>query len=97
MNRAVDLSRGVAYVVTDLHGEWGAYARYRDHFLYLHEKGAADYLIFLGDMIHGYGPADAVAGPVKSADSDRAAWQSRTTAHLRCRAVEGRPEFYTTL
>ncbi len=55
MNRAVDLVEGRAYVVTDLHGEWGAYVRYRDHFLDLLERGDADILIFLGDLIHGYG------------------------------------------
>ncbi len=58
MNRAVDLSEGTAFVVTDLHGEWEPYARYRDHFLELREMGQADTLIFLGDVIHGYGPEE---------------------------------------
>ena len=58
MKRAVDLSQGIACVVTDLHGQWEPYTRYRDHFLALHEQGEADSLIFLGDVIHGYGPPE---------------------------------------
>lgn len=55
MDRVVDLDQGSAFVVTDLHGAWEPYARYRDHFLALREQGLADSLIFLGDVIHGYG------------------------------------------
>jgi hypothetical protein len=55
MNRAVDIFEGRVYVVTDLHGDWYAYARYRDHFLSLLERGEADILVFAGDLIHGYG------------------------------------------
>ncbi len=51
--RVVDLEEGVAMVVADLHGDWDAYSRYRDHFLTLHAHGQADYLIFTGDLIHG--------------------------------------------
>lgn len=58
MSRAIDLTQGIAYVVTDLHGEWTPYVCYRDHFLDLHQQGAADILIFLGDVIHGYGPEE---------------------------------------
>jgi hypothetical protein len=58
MNRALDLQAGRAYVVTDLHGAWGPYLRYRDHFLALRDRGEADCLIFLGDVIHGYGPPE---------------------------------------
>lgn len=58
MNRAVDLSEGRLYVVSDLHGEWEPYQRYRDHFLNLHQAGDADRLVFLGDVIHGYGEAE---------------------------------------
>ena len=50
--RVVDLSRGVAMVVTDLHGDWEAYQRYRDRFLMLHDQRKADYLIIAGDLIH---------------------------------------------
>lgn len=56
--RAVDLAGGRAFVVTDLHGAWDAYARYRDHFLRLYDRGDADQLIFLGDLVHGYGPPE---------------------------------------
>jgi hypothetical protein len=45
-------------IVTDLHGDWDAYQRYRDRFLSLHERGAADYLIFCGDLIHSEGAAE---------------------------------------
>ncbi|GAB4470180.1 MAG: hypothetical protein Kow00124_06090 [Anaerolineae bacterium] len=59
MSRAVDLDQGTAFVVTDLHGAWEPYARCRDRFLALHAQGQADRLIFLGDLIHGYGPPEA--------------------------------------
>jgi hypothetical protein len=39
-------------VVTDLHGDWDAYQRYRDRFVGLQAKGQVDYLIFSGDLIH---------------------------------------------
>jgi hypothetical protein len=39
-------------VVTDLHGDWDAYQRYRDCFVDLHAAGRADCLIFTGDLIH---------------------------------------------
>ncbi len=58
MNRAVDLEEGVAFVVADLHGAWEPYVHYRDKFLSLREQGAADVLVFLGDIIHGYGPPE---------------------------------------
>ena len=51
--RVVSLEAGVAMVVTDLHGDWDAYSRYRDRFLALHARGQADYLIFAGDLVHG--------------------------------------------
>jgi hypothetical protein len=56
VSRAVDISSGILYVVTDLHGAWKPYVRCRDHFLVLHEQGAADRFVLLGDVIHGYGP-----------------------------------------
>jgi hypothetical protein len=46
-------------VVTDLHGDWDAYRRYRDHFLTLQARGQADYIIFTGDLIHSDGPPQA--------------------------------------
>lgn len=39
-------------VVTDLHGDWDAYRRYRDRFVELQAKGRVDWLIFAGDLIH---------------------------------------------
>lgn len=55
MANVIDLTEGMVYVVTDLHGDWEAYSRYRDHFLNLYHHGQADYLVFLGDMVHSYG------------------------------------------
>jgi len=52
LSRVVSLEAGVAMVVTDLHGDWDAYAHYRDRFLTLQARGRADYLIFTGDLIH---------------------------------------------
>jgi hypothetical protein len=43
-------------VVTDLHGDWEAYERYRNHFVELQAKGQADCLIFTGDLIHQANP-----------------------------------------
>lgn len=53
--RVVDLEQGLAMVVTDLHGDWDAYQRYRDRFLSLRSQGSADYFILTGDLIHTYG------------------------------------------
>jgi Calcineurin-like phosphoesterase len=50
--RLWSLDAGVAMVVTDLHGDWMTYARYRDRFIELHAAGQADSLIFTGDLIH---------------------------------------------
>jgi Icc-related predicted phosphoesterase len=50
------LDAGVAMVVTDLHGDWDAYQRYRDRFVDLKAKGHADCLIFTGDLIHRQSP-----------------------------------------
>jgi hypothetical protein len=50
--RLWSLDAGVAMVVTDLHGDWDAYVRYRDRFVALQASGHADCLIFTGDLIH---------------------------------------------
>jgi hypothetical protein len=55
--RIISLDSGVAMVVTDLHGDWDDYCRYRDRFLALHADGRADFLIFTGDLIHSEGPS----------------------------------------
>jgi hypothetical protein len=54
--RVVSLESGAAMVVTDLHGDWDAYRRYRDCFLTLQARDQADYLVFTGDLIHSEGP-----------------------------------------
>ena len=57
--RAVDLTDGVAMVVTDLHGSGEAYEAYRARFLAHYTAGEAQRLILCGDLIHGNGPAHA--------------------------------------
>jgi hypothetical protein len=54
-DRVVDLAEGVAMVVTDLHGDWPLYTRYRDVFLEMYARGLIDHLIFTGDLIHSEG------------------------------------------
>ncbi len=39
-------------IVTDLHGDWDAYRRYRDCFVNLQAQGRVDCLILTGDLIH---------------------------------------------
>ncbi len=56
--RVVDLEGGRAMVVTDLHGDWDAYQRYRDRFTTLQAQGSCDYFILTGDLIHFMGPAE---------------------------------------
>ncbi len=46
------LEAGIAMVITDLHGDWDAYQRYRDRFIALQAHGLADYLVIMGDLIH---------------------------------------------
>jgi hypothetical protein len=53
--RFVNLTDGVAVIVTDLHGDRDAFHRYLTRFRRLHQSGEAQRLIFLGDLIHGYG------------------------------------------
>lgn len=50
--RLWSIEGGVAMAVTDLHGDWDAYERYRDRFVALQAAGQADWLIFTGDLIH---------------------------------------------
>lgn len=50
--RLWSLDAGTAMVVTDLHGDWDTYCRYRDRFVDLQANGRADWLIFTGDLIH---------------------------------------------
>ncbi|HVO70407.1 MAG TPA: metallophosphoesterase [Aggregatilineaceae bacterium] len=53
--RFVDLTDGIAMIVTDLHGDRDAFHRYLTRFRRLHQAGEAQRLIFLGDLIHSYG------------------------------------------
>ena len=50
--RLWSLEAGTAMVVTDLHGDWDAYRRYRDRFVDLQATGQVDCLILTGDLIH---------------------------------------------
>lgn len=50
--RLWSISSGTAMVVTDLHGNWDIYQRYRDCFIELYTQGKADGIIFVGDLIH---------------------------------------------
>lgn len=59
INRLVNLDSGRVMVVTDLHGAYSVYARYRDRFLDLRARGEVDTLLLCGDLIHSEGPADA--------------------------------------
>ncbi len=45
-------------VVTDLHGDYAVYGRYRDHFLALQASGQADYFLLCGDYVHSEGPPE---------------------------------------
>lgn len=58
IKRIVDIDQGTAMVVTDLHGDWDAYSRYRDRFFQLVAQNQADYFCILGDMIHHSGPKE---------------------------------------
>ena len=49
---------GVVMVVTDLHGDWPLYQRYRDIFLALRERELVDTLVIAGDLIHSEGPSE---------------------------------------
>ncbi|MBN1562736.1 MAG: metallophosphoesterase, partial [Anaerolineae bacterium] len=57
-DRFLNLSDGSAMIVTDLHGDHDAFSRYVNRFRTLHKNGEAQRLIFLGDLIHGYGPPE---------------------------------------
>ena len=54
--RLWSIEAGKLMVVTDLHGDWDAYRRYRDRFVNLHASDQADALIFTGDLIHSETP-----------------------------------------
>jgi len=58
IHRVVSLDDGVVMVVTDLHGDWPLYQRYRDIFLALRERELVDTLVLAGDFIHSEGPPE---------------------------------------
>lgn len=58
VKRIIDIQEGTIFAVTDLHGDWDAYQRYRDRFIERHHKGEADYFCILGDMIHRSSPPE---------------------------------------
>jgi hypothetical protein len=62
--RLWSLESGIAMVVTDLHGDWDAYQRYRDRFVDLLANGQVDWLIFTGDLIH----SESTTEPDKSVE-----------------------------
>ena len=53
--RFLNLTEGTVMLVTDLHGDRDAFHRYVHRFHKLYQSGEAQRLIFLGDVIHGYG------------------------------------------
>ena len=55
LSRYLDIRSGNIMVVTDLHGDGDAFDRYVTTFETLRREGEVDRLIFLGDLIHGYG------------------------------------------
>ncbi len=59
MPRLINIDSGRVMVVTDLHGAYTIYARYRDRFLELRAQGEVDILLLCGDLIHSEGPAEA--------------------------------------
>jgi len=59
MQRVVDLASGHTMVVSDLHGDQDAFARYTGRFLQLRSRGRAQRLLLLGDLIHSNEPEDA--------------------------------------
>jgi hypothetical protein len=55
-SRVCEINTGRVMVVTDLHGDWELYTRYRDYFMRYAEQ---DYtLVVAGDYIHSEGPAE---------------------------------------
>ncbi len=60
-DRFLNLTDGVAMVVSDLHGDRPAFDRCLAHFAAHRARGNARRLILLGDLIHSYGPPDSDA------------------------------------
>lgn len=60
-DRFLNLTGGVAMIVTDLHGDRAAFDRCLAHFQDRYARGEVQRLILLGDLIHSYGPPDGDA------------------------------------
>ena len=58
MNRILDLEAGQVMVVTDLHGDYAAYSRYRDRFMALRAAGQAEVFLLAGDYLHSATPQE---------------------------------------
>ena len=58
MNRILDLDAGHVMVVTDLHGDYAAYSRYRDRFFALRAAGQAEVFLLAGDYVHSSTPQE---------------------------------------
>lgn len=58
VQRVLDITKGTAMIVTDLHGDREVFDRYVRRFRELHKAGDVQRLILLGDLIHGYGPPE---------------------------------------
>jgi hypothetical protein len=58
MNRILDLDAQRVMVVTDLHGDYAVYCRYRDRFLALRAEGQADLFLLAGDYLHSPTPQE---------------------------------------
>ena len=54
--RILDLTSGLTMVVSDLHGDRDAFARYVGRFLQLYNRKKIQRILFLGDLIHSERP-----------------------------------------
>lgn len=57
-SRVRQIDTGRVMVVTDLHGDWALYEKYRDHFLDSQNQGKVNTLVIAGDYIHSEGPVE---------------------------------------
>src|SRR5258706_9755823 len=57
-DRILDLISGITMVVSDLHGDHDAFARYVGRFLQMRTRHKVDRLLLLGDLIHRDGAED---------------------------------------
>ena len=51
-SRVCNIDAGRVMVVTDLHGDWALYTRFRDKFIQLKDQGQVNTLVIAGDYIH---------------------------------------------